>query len=270
MIKRLGEGCRKEAKVFSNRIPLGSCDHLRARTVRFVFSKVLNEQWDFELSETEKLLSIMSTNLLKLKDRRTQLGGHSILSDSKLVVEFNEVVQEIERLESFRGKIDDLSALYKLSEEENDSSLQDESLERMEGLKDELRCLLLDKVLSQSEHDSSGCYLQIQAGTGGQDAFDWVKMLNLMYKQWAVSRGSTVRTVEKAIDVNNSNMIRSVTMLLKGENTYGLLKAEAGVHRLVRISPFGQFNNLPNTEAQRCVFRLFSKYKLLTENVYIN
>jgi peptide chain release factor 2 len=92
------------------------------------------------------------------------------------------------------------------------------------------------KVFLNGPHDRNNCILSINAGAGGTEACDWANMLMRMYQRWAESRGWEVE-VEDALPGEGAG-IKSVTMLIQGENAYGFCKAERGVHRLVRISPF--------------------------------
>jgi peptide chain release factor 2 len=92
------------------------------------------------------------------------------------------------------------------------------------------------RVFLSGPHDRSNCIMSINAGAGGTEACDWANMLMRMYQRWAEARGWEVE-VEDALPGEGAG-IKSVTMLLKGENAYGFTKAERGVHRLVRISPF--------------------------------
>jgi len=92
------------------------------------------------------------------------------------------------------------------------------------------------RIFLNGEHDRNNCIFSINAGAGGTEAQDWAEMLMRMYQRWAESRGWEVE-VEDALPGEGAG-IKSVTMLIKGENAYGFCKAERGVHRLVRISPF--------------------------------
>src|SRR5438477_12606043 len=99
----------------------------------------------------------------------------------------------------------------------------------------ELEALEL-KVFLNGPHDKNNCILSINAGAGGTESCDWANMLMRMYQRWAESRGWSVEVTD-ALEGESAG-IKSVTMLITGENAYGFCKAERGVHRLVRISPF--------------------------------
>jgi peptide chain release factor 2 len=103
------------------------------------------------------------------------------------------------------------------------------------GFTKELDALEL-KVLLSGPHDKSNCILSINAGAGGTESCDWANMLLRMYQRWAESRGWEVEMTDAL--PGEAAGIKSATMLIRGENAYGFCKAERGVHRLVRISPF--------------------------------
>lgn len=154
----------------------------------------------------------------------------------------------IDEANSLRGKIDPLLAAEKLlddfrvmlelaeGEPPEAQAGHERELERdtTKFLK-ELDALEL-RVFLNGPHDKSNCILSINAGAGGTEACDWASMLLRMYQRWAELRGWEVE-VEDALPGEGAG-IKSVTLLIKGENAYGFCKAERGVHRLVRISPF--------------------------------
>ena len=118
--------------------------------------------------------------------------------------------------------------------EEDESSLADLQTE-IEGIKKDLDQLELETLLS-GEHDSYDAIVEIKAGAGGTDACDWVVMLQKMYLRWAEVKGYKTDLLEESeADVAG---LRSTTFIVHGKNVFGYLKAEKGVHRLVRISPF--------------------------------
>lgn len=142
----------------------------------------------------------------------------------------NGLLKPYEELETATG---DLLALAELAEE--DGSLEGEltdELTRIEKLLDEFE---LRAMLSGSQ-DASNAYLRVQAGTGGTEACDWAQMLMRMYARWAEQHGFQAELVDELR--NEEAGIRSATLRVIGEYAYGHLQSEAGVHRLVRISPF--------------------------------
>ena len=149
---------------------------------------------------------------------------------------------------TLRGKVDplieaekhlaDFRVMVELGEGEPPASqakIEAELLRDVAKITRDLDALEL-KVYLNGPHDRSNCILSINAGAGGTEACDWASMLMRMYQRWAESRGWEVE-VEDALPGEGAG-IKSVTMILRGENAYGFCKAERGVHRLVRISPF--------------------------------
>jgi peptide chain release factor 2 len=156
----------------------------------------------------------------------------------RLIDESNTLRNRIDPLVRAEKELDDFRDMVELGESEPESaqeSLQTELerdllqyFQRLEGL--ELRVFL------SGPHDRSNCIMSINAGAGGTESCDWANMLMRMYQRWGESRGWKV-DVEDVL-VGETAGIKSATLLITGENAYGFCKAERGVHRLVRISPF--------------------------------
>ncbi len=124
--------------------------------------------------------------------------------------------------------------LYKLAVEENDQSLEEEIEKSLKELEKTYGELNLHELLGR-ELDSSSAFLTIHSGAGGTEACDWVSMLLRMYSRWAEQHGFKTEIIDL---LEAEGGIKSVTLEVEGEYAYGYLKAESGVHRLVRISPF--------------------------------
>jgi peptide chain release factor 2 len=141
-------------------------------------------------------------------------------------------------------EVEELSGLAELAREEDRAgALEDDFLaEITEGLaRAEAQVEHLEEArLFAGEHDAGDAVLTIHAGEGGTDAQDWAEMLLRMYTRWAESRG--LRVDVKEVQEGTEAGIKSATLTVSGENAYGLLSAEAGVHRLVRLSPFDSAN----------------------------
>ena len=156
----------------------------------------------------------------------------------KLIEESNSLRNKIEPLLKAEKELEDFRVMVELGEAEPDNAqekIQKELENDLARFFKQLDSLEL-KVFLNGPHDRSNCILSINAGAGGTESCDWANMLMRMYQRWAESRGWLV-------DVNDvlpgeTAGIKSVTLLLTGENAYGFCKAERGVHRLVRISPF--------------------------------
>ncbi len=133
--------------------------------------------------------------------------------------------------------MDDLKALHQLCVEmgEVDSSSHEEFSSEFKAAEEELRKLELSRMLS-GENDAGNCYLSINAGAGGTEACDWASILARMYQRYAQKQGFKADVVD--FTDGDGAGYRSITFEISGINAYGFLKAEVGVHRLVRISPF--------------------------------
>ncbi len=129
----------------------------------------------------------------------------------------------------------EISELTELALEEEDSGLEAGLLKDLKKLEHEIAVMELATLLA-GEHDANNAFLSIHAGAGGTEAQDWAQMLMRMYSRFAEQEGFAVEVLD--LLSCDEGGIKSATLLVKGENAYGYLKAEKGVHRLVRISPF--------------------------------
>ncbi len=130
---------------------------------------------------------------------------------------------------------DDLQVLWELGLEEGDESLESEIEHGLQDMVNRMDHLELDLLLS-GPYDRGSAIISLHAGAGGTEAQDWVQMLLRMYSRWAENTGYRVETID--LLPGDEAGVKSVTLSINGENVYGYLKAEKGVHRLVRISPF--------------------------------
>ncbi len=141
-------------------------------------------------------------------------------------------------INGLRGLERDLSdnlELIELGEMEGDKSVVQEAEEALRSLKKRVNALQMQSLLS-GEADGNDTYIEINSGAGGTESQDWASMLLRMYRRWAEKRGFKVELLE--YHDGEEAGIKSATLLIKGENAYGWLKTESGVHRLVRISPY--------------------------------
>ena len=156
----------------------------------------------------------------------------------KLIEEAGVLRKKVDPLLKAEKQIEDFQVLVELGEGEPEQALlrHEQELERdLAGFSRELEALEL-KVLLNGPHDRNNCILSINAGAGGTESCDWANMLLRMYQRWCESRGWPVEITDAL--AGEAAGIKNVTMLITGENAYGFCKAERGVHRLVRISPF--------------------------------
>jgi peptide chain release factor 2 len=159
-------------------------------------------------------------------------------SAQKIIDEANTLRGKIEPLLQAEKQVEDARLMIELGEAEPPAAQAKMEVELNRDatrLIKELDALEL-KVFLNGPHDRNNCILSINSGAGGTEACDWASMLMRMYQRWAELRGWEVE-IEDALPGEGAG-IKSVTMLIQGENAYGFCKAERGVHRLVRISPF--------------------------------
>ena len=145
------------------------------------------------------------------------------------------VENKLKRYEKLVSAAEDLDTLVEMAEEENDDSLVEELKTDLSSFTEKVQALRLEMLL-KGPYDGTNAVLSLHAGAGGTEAQDWTEMLYRMYTRYCESRGWTVKEVD-LLDGEDAG-IKSVTFEVSGENAYGYLKAEKGVHRLVRISPF--------------------------------
>ena len=153
-------------------------------------------------------------------------------ADMKEVKDLKSVV---ERADKRSMAYDDILTLIEMGNEEDDDTLVPEVQQEFEDFQHEFEDLRITTLLT-GEHDGENAILTLHAGAGGTESCDWASMLCRMYEKWADKRGFHV-TVLDSLDGEEAGL-KSVTLEISGENVYGYLKSEHGVHRLVRISPF--------------------------------
>ncbi len=130
---------------------------------------------------------------------------------------------------------DDIATLIEMYNEDPDDSIIDDIKSELDALESKIDSLTL-KTLLKGEYDSSNAILNFHAGAGGTEAQDWTEMLLRMYIRWGEAHGYKVSVLD-TLDGGDAG-IKSASMIIEGENAYGYLKSESGIHRLVRISPF--------------------------------
>src|SRR6266496_4543713 len=156
----------------------------------------------------------------------------------KLIDESNSLRGKTEPLLKAEKQLEDFQVMVELGEAEPEAAqakIQQELERDLAKFFKELDSLEL-KVFLNGPHDRSNCIMSINAGAGGTESCDWANMLLRMYQRWCERRGWEVEVTDAL--AGEVAGIKSVTMVIQGENAYGFCKAERGVHRLVRISPF--------------------------------
>lgn len=149
--------------------------------------------------------------------------------------EIKTLKDKIRAYEDLESEIEDLEVLIELIIEEGSYEEYEEVSKGLEGIIGKAEDLKLSTLLN-GEFDENNAILSINAGAGGLEAQDWAEMLLRLYRRWAENKGYKVAILD--IQSDTAGGIKSVTLLIKGLNSYGYLKCERGVHRLIRISPF--------------------------------
>jgi peptide chain release factor 2 len=147
----------------------------------------------------------------------------------------DELDVQVKAVRDFSQQVKDNLELIEMGEAEGDSGIVKEAEAAIDELVETARRVQIETLLN-GEADHNDCYLEIHAGAGGTESQDWASMLLRMYTRWAERRKFKVETME--LHPGEEAGIKSATIQIKGHNAYGWLKTEAGVHRLVRISPY--------------------------------
>ncbi len=153
----------------------------------------------------------------------------------KIVVQAKQVEGKLEKYDRMMTQWEDLTTLCEMALEENDDSMLDELKEGFQALVDAMESARLETLLT-GEYDGNNALMSFHAGAGGTEAQDWCQMLYRMYTRWAEAHGFTYKIMD--YQEGDEAGLKSADILVEGQNAYGFLKGENGVHRLVRVSPF--------------------------------
>ena len=154
---------------------------------------------------------------------------------ARFMKELNSLKSSVDKFNSLKNQYDDIETIIEMGSEEDDEELAAEARQMLESFKSELENMRTSLLLS-GEYDANNATVALSAGTGGTEAMDFNEMLYRMYTRWCEKHGFTTKLLD--YQEGDEAGIKGVTFSVEGENAYGLLKSEAGVHRLVRISPF--------------------------------
>ena len=157
-----------------------------------------------------------------------------VVSQNKMKT-LKSMKDDVATYEKLATQFDDIETLIEMGYEENDASLIQEIEEMLNEFVTTFDNIRIKTLLS-GEYDGDNAILSLHAGAGGTESCDWAQMLFRMYSKWADSRGDELVVLD-SLDGDEAG-IKSITFQINGENAYGYLKSEKGVHRLVRISPF--------------------------------
>ncbi len=172
----------------------------------------------------------------QLEQRASQPGFWDDVENSqKILQKTGALKNKAAQYDALTASYDDTLALIELADEEEDLSLLEEAQSEVAKVRESLETQRLQTLLT-GEYDSKNAILTFHAGAGGTEAQDWAMMLYRMYMRWAERHNFKVKEVDY-LDGEEAGL-KSAVLLIEGENAYGYLKSESGVHRLVRVSPF--------------------------------
>ena len=181
-------------------------------------------------------LEAISKEAAELEEQSAQPGfWDDAEASQKIMQKIGSLKNKIASFKKLEENVDDVITMIELANEEDDASM----LPEIKQLADETKEMLEEQkliILLSGEYDSKNAILTFHAGAGGTEAQDWVEMLYRMYNRWAERHHFKVELLDY-LDGEEAG-IKSASILIKGENSYGFLKSENGVHRLVRVSPF--------------------------------
>ncbi len=192
-------------------------------------------------TKMENIRNIVKPDAIKarLEEIETLQQNPDFWSDAanagKVSQEKTRLERVLEKYENAQAAIDDANDYFELSKSEGDEETLEMLYEDAESLKEKTEALEVQIMLS-GDHDSNNAIVSIHPGAGGTESQDWASMLYRMYLRWAERHGFKVEELD--YQAGDEAGIKDVSFIIKGENAYGYLKVENGIHRLVRISPF--------------------------------
>ena len=203
------------------------------------------DQFKYTLSTYDETLKEVKDSLdLENKERRIKELDKSMEEpgfwddperSTKTVREAKNLKDTVDGYKHLEQQYEDIQVMIEMGYEENDPAMIPEIQEMLDEFVKELE-ELRTKTLLSGEYDGCNAILKLNAGAGGTEAMDWCSMLYRMYQRWADKKGFTTEVLD-FLDGDEAGL-KSITLQVNGENAYGYLKSEKGVHRLVRISPF--------------------------------
>ena len=202
--------------------------------------------------------------LARLEELNAMVEDPSLWNDPKaaqvVMRERRRLEQAIGATQAIKSELDDTVELMEMAEAEGDEGMVNDGVAQLAEMAERAE---RDKVaaLLAGEADANDTYIEVNAGAGGTESNDWAEMLGRMYMRWGERHKMKVETID--YHAGDQAGIKSVTYLLKGENAYGYAKTESGVHRLVRISPFGSGDKRQTSFASVWV------YPVVDENIDI-
>ena len=175
----------------------------------------------------------------KVKELEVQAAAPNFWEDMKSAQQIMQkttyLKDKINKFTNLKTMMEDCETMFEMLTEEDDSQLSEELSQTLNKIDKEIQEQTLSTLLS-GEYDSKNAIITLHAGAGGTEAMDWVEMLSRMYTRWAERHKFKIKTLDYI--AGDEAGIKSVSLLIEGQNAYGYLKSESGVHRLVRVSPF--------------------------------
>ena len=191
-----------------------------------------------ELDDLGEALGISDAKneITRLEEQAAGDGFWDDLENSQKVLrQTSKLKNQVSSYENLCSDFDDTLTLIEMADEEGDESLISEVTEGVDRVLKTIEDMRMSTLLS-GEYDSKNAILTFHAGAGGTEAQDWAEMLFRMYNHWADAHGFKAKTIDY-LDGEEAGL-KSAVLLIEGDNAYGYMKSEAGVHRLVRVSPF--------------------------------
>jgi peptide chain release factor 2 len=191
------------------------------------------------INKSKKFINIKH----QFKELEYKLDDNNIWNENsklanKLSQEISPLRQQIDLISDIELNLHETIELLQLARDDNNNISVINDCELMiDKLELDISNYHLESMMN-GKYDKSNCFLQIIAGAGGTESCDWVKMLSKMYLKWAISEDFITKIMDENKDDDSLGGYRSITIKIIGNNSYGMCKADAGVHRLVRISPF--------------------------------
>lgn len=199
-------------------------------------SKILALKPTLETLRSALKLDEAEKEAAELEKQSSEEGFWNDVSNSQKVLQrIKQLKSKCTKYEKLESRWDDLLTLCQMANEEDDPDILPELEEEFDSFSKDLENARLDTLLS-GEYDNSNAIVSFHAGAGGTEAQDWAQMLYRMYTRWAERHGFKYKLMDY-LDGEEAG-IKSAVLSIEGENAYGYLKSESGIHRLVRVSPF--------------------------------
>ena len=215
--------------------------HFGALDLFMVFLENLKSQLEGYLPKIKELYEVFDIEnskerILELQEKAAEPGFWDDLETSQKVLQETRTLEgNIEKYNKLQSSAEDIEVMIEMAGEEQDDSMIEEIQGELNSLGEAIEELTLASLLT-GEYDKCNAILNFHAGAGGTEAQDWADMLFRMYNRWGDNHGFKVKTLDY-LEGNDAGM-KSASIIVEGENAYGYLKSESGIHRLVRISPF--------------------------------